>query len=146
MATKLVNGVRVTLSAQEEADLEASRTPTLAQAKRAKVEALRSVREDKLNADLTVGAKTIDITPEFRAQLRELQAYSDANPSDPLTVFTANGKAVDVTRAQLVAVNTALHNRMKLINDAAKVKADTIEAAGDLAAVAAVNLDQGWPA
>jgi type IV pilus biogenesis protein CpaD/CtpE len=118
----------------------------LQQYKRAKLQALRDLRRVKLDADLVVGAKTLDITDELRAQLRELKDYSDANTGATLNVLLPSGKTATVTRAQLLAVHTALANRTKEINDVAVQKADAVAAAATFAAVDAVDLAVGWPA
>jgi len=142
---KYLNGVRIEMTPQEEADFDASLVVPLVEYKNRKLNDLKELRKQKLASDFTVGQKVVQLTEEFRAELRELMDFSEANPGASIKVFLPSGEAVQATRAQLLAVRSSLADRVKTINDTAATHAAAILAATDNSEVDAVDLTQGWP-
>ena len=122
MATKLVNGVRVEMSTEEESQFEASRTPTHGE----KVSAIESDFEAEV-AQITAGysQSEIDSWPE---QLKEAEAWTaDNSASTPLvdaaiaqnnrTKAEHIGKIMTNAGLYKVAIGGALGRKQKKIAD-----------------------------
>ena len=143
---KNVNGVNIQMTPAEEADFEASRTPSLAQAKSDLRARLRRRRQQAEAAGITVGAHPVPTDSEFVARLRSLKEWSDDNTGEAIQVERANGAFVSLTRAQLIAVAKAVAAHMRDCNEVEAAKATAVAALPDLAAVRAYDVDAGWPA
>lgn len=146
MATKIVNGRRVTLTPEQEFDFEQARTPRLADAIRELKRAIRERRKRAEEAGVTVGQYTIDTSLEFRQRLLELRDIAaNAGPGERIPVVLANGSVVRVPGAALTQAQQAIAGHVRACLD---VEADKLAEADALATVQAVrnyDVDAGWP-
>jgi hypothetical protein len=148
MATKMVNGVLVTMTAEEEAQFEADRTPTLAHAKKARKQAIL-VRWGMADAaGFTYQTKTIESDATNLARIsvlasRARRALADSEAFSVVWV-TADDSTLTLNRAELIDMDKAAGDFLKRMSDNARTLRQAVSAATDLAGVAAVNIEAGW--
>ena len=143
---KIVNGVRMQMTPQEEADFEASRTPSLAAIKEALSTAVSAHRRVLEEGGITVGQRRIATTREFRQQMRELRDWAQDNPGQQIPVRLADGKVVRIGAAALAAAAQAIAAHVRACIEAEAAHLDAIAALPDVAAARAYDVTTGWPA
>jgi hypothetical protein len=151
MATRLVNGIEIVMKPEESAAHDASRTPTLAQARRFMRERIAARREDAEAAGfLVAGTRFGSGAHEFaRAALLGERARTAKAASQPFNVqiLAADGTTTTNMNAnELIAFEVAAADHLKACSDNARVLRQAVSDAADVVAVLAVNIDAGWPA
>lgn len=149
MATKLVNGVEVVMTPQEEAELEASRALTLPQAKRLmrdRIAARRELAESSSFAHLT---KRYESRGNAMARLSIL-AERARTAKAQASAFSVRIVATDETEAsfnadETIAMEVSAGDHFLACSANARTLRQAVNGAADAAAVLAVDIDQGWP-
>lgn len=143
MATKMVNGVLVEMTAEEEAAFEASRTPTLAQARRQWKDRIRDRRELAERTFPYVGARYDASAAGRIAVLANAARISGAG--FPVRVVALDDSETGLSRAEYQAFEAALATHLQLCSANAQALRQAVQAAADVAAVRAIDVDAGWP-
>lgn len=143
---KNVNGVRVQMTPEEEAEFEASRAIPLPQWKARLRMIVRTRRKLSEEAGATVGQNTVETTQEFRQQLRELREWLADNPGQQVPVRLSNGKVVRVNAAQLTAASNAIRDHVRACMEAEAGHLEAIDALANVAAAEQYDTTTGWPA
>jgi hypothetical protein len=149
MATKIVNGVVVTMDPLEEADFEAKRAVNLPQAKKS-AKALIAARRDRAETGGFLYLATrysSDGNGLARTSILGERARTAKAASLPLVV---NVIAMDDTSAnmnanELIAMEVAAGDHLVACSENARVLRQAVNQALDVAAVQAVNIEIGWP-
>lgn len=146
---KLVNGVVIEMTPEEEAAFEADRTPTLPRAKRAKKHAIIAAWVKAERNGVVFQAKTVETGSDSLARLgvlarRARQAKDDGVPF-PVSIVAADDSILNLSRAELLLLDQAVGDHFKACSDNAKALLQATRDAADLAAVAAVDESAGWP-
>lgn len=144
MATTIIrNGELVQLTAEEEADFEASRTPTLQQARRSAKERIRDLRD---LASRTFPYLGVRYDASMAGQIAVLANAARASGNGfPVRVVALDDSEVGLSRAEMQVFETALATHLQACSAKAKTLRDTVQAAGDVASVRAIDLEAGWP-
>jgi hypothetical protein len=146
MAHRIVNGVRVEMTAAEVAALEASRAPSLVTLKRDLRAAVRVRRLACEEAGVTVGQNVVETTAEFRQQLRDLRDWVADNPGQQVPVRLANGRVVRVAAAALAVAAQAISAHIRACLEAEATHLEAIADLADVASAQAYDTSTGWPA
>ena len=141
---KMVNGISVALTLQEEADFNASLVPELPRAKAALLAAILARRTAVERAGAASGGRTIRVDAETLVRLAALQAA--ATPGQQVPVELVDGSVVNVPSAALAGLITAAQARMLAAAVVEAAKRAEVGALGTLAAVQAYDVNAGWPA
>jgi hypothetical protein len=144
MATRMVNGESVVMTAEEEAAFEATRTPTLPQAKRAARERIRGLMEMAQRGGFVYAGARYDSRNAGMIAILANQARAGAGGFPVRMIDLDDGEAA-LSRAEVQAMEAALDAHLKLCSANAKTLRDAVAAAADVAAVRAVDLEAGWP-
>ncbi len=144
MANKIVNGERVEMTAEEEAEFEAARTPSLAQAKRAARARIRERMDQAQRSGFVYAGARYDSANAGRIAVLANQARAGAG-GFPVRMLDLDGGDTALSRAEIQAMELALDAHLKACSTNAKALLDATQAAADVAAVQAVNVEAGWP-
>lgn len=143
MATIIRNGEVITLTAEEEASFEAGRTPTLQQARRQAKDRIRSNRK-QAESTFPYGAARYDASAAGRiAVLANAARISGAG--FPVREVAVDDSETSLSRAEYQAFEAALASHLQLCSANAQNLRQAVQAAADVAAVRAVDVDAGWP-
>lgn len=143
MATIIRNGELITLTAEEEAEFEASRTPTLSQARKAAKEAIRNRREQ---AERTFPYLGIRYDASAAGRIAVLaNAARQSGTGFPVRIVALDDSEVGLSRAEMQAFEMALATHLQACSANAKSLRDQVQAAADVAAVRAIDVEAGWP-
>ena len=143
MATRIVNGVLMEMTAEEEAAFEASRTPTLAQARRAAKAAIRDRRDQAERTFPYLGAR-YDASAAGRIAVLANAARASGT-GFPVRFVALDDTETGLSRAEMQAFETALATHLQACSANAQALRQAVQAAADVAAVRAVDVDAGWP-
>lgn len=144
MATKIVAGSEpVNMSAEEEAVLEALRTPTLNQAKRAARNRIQALR-DQAERSFPYAGTRYDSSAAGRIAVLANAARASAT-GFPVRVVAIDDSETNLSRAEYQAFETALATQLQACSAKATALRQTVNAASDVPAVRAIDLDAGWP-
>jgi hypothetical protein len=143
MATIIRNGEAITLTAEEEAAFEASRSPTLNQAKRAARERIRDRRDQAERTFPYLGVR-YDASAAGRIAVLA-NAARQSGTGFPVRVVALDDSEVSLSRAEMQAFELALATHLQACSANAKALRDAVQAAGDVPAVRAIDLEAGWP-
>lgn len=151
MAKKLVNGVEMEMDPAEAQEFEASRTPTLGQARRtmfARIDARRSVAE---GAGFVFAADSKRYASDAWALSRLTVLASRARAAKAASeAFSVRVQATDDSESAfnadaLIALEHGAGDHFKACSDAARTLRQAVRNAIDVAGVLAVDIDSGWP-
>jgi hypothetical protein len=143
MATKIVNGETVQMSAEEEAAFEAARTPTLNQAKRA---ARERIRERRDLAERTFPYLGVRYDASAAGRIAVLaNAARQSGTGFPVRVVALDDSETNLSRAEMQAFETALAAHLQACSTNATTLRQAVNACTDVAAVRAVDIEAGWP-
>lgn len=145
---RMVNGVQVAMTADEIAAFELERTPTLAEAKRAKKAAILRRWEKSEASGVEYQSKTIETDVASLARLgvlarRARQAVADSE-SFSVAIVAADDSILNLSRTEILELDKVIGDKFKACADNAKTLRQAVNAAADLAAVAAVDISAGW--
>lgn len=149
MATKIVNGVVVDMTAQDAAEFEAARAPALPQAKR---EARERIAERRARAE-TGGFAHLTVRYDSRgpdlARLAILGARARAAKA-AAQPFTVRMAAADESESamnadELIALELSAGDHFVACSARARTLRQAVNTAVDVPAVLAVDIDIGWP-
>jgi hypothetical protein len=143
MATIIRNGEAITLTAEEEAAFEASRAVTLPQAKRAARERIRD-RRDQAERTFPYLAARYDASAAGRIAVLA-NAARQSGVGFPVRVVALDDSETSLSRAEMQAFELALATHLQACSANAKALRDAVQAAGDVPAVRAIDLEAGWP-
>jgi hypothetical protein len=76
---------------------------------------------------------------------RARQAKDDGQPF-PVSLIAADETVLNLTRAEILLLDTALGDHFKACSDNARTLRQAVTAAATVAAVEAINIEAGWPA
>jgi hypothetical protein len=142
-ATKIVNGAVVEMTPEEEAAFEASRTPTLGQARRA---AKNLIRDRRDQAEKTFPYLTARYDASAAGRIAVLaNAARISGAGFPVRFVALDDSEVGLSRAEMQTFEAALATHLQACSSNAKTLRDAVQAAGDVAAVRAVDVEAGWP-
>ena len=146
---KLVNGELVDMTPEEAAAFEADRTPTLPQAKRAARLAIAARRAEAEHSGFLHAAVRYDSDALSLARIAVIaeRARTAQAASAPLvvTMVAADDSQSNMNAAALIALEVSAGDHFVACSDNARVLRRAVNAAADLAAVTAVDLEVGWP-
>lgn len=143
MATIIRNGEVVELTAEQEAEFEAQRAPTLAQARRLAKDRIRDSRE-LAERTFPYGGARYDASAAGRiAVLANAARISGAG--FPVRVIALDDSETGLSRAEMQAFEAALATHLQACSANAQALRQAVMAAADVAAVRAVDVDAGWP-
>lgn len=137
---KLVNGVEVPMTPEDEASL----VPNIAHLKAQLQAQIRSHRNIVEQNGVTSGGRMIKADPETINRLLQLQAAS--NPGQQVPVELANGATVTVPSAALNGLIQAAQARLLAAANAAATKSAEVEGLSTVDALLAYDTSTGWPA
>lgn len=144
MATKLVaGGEPVEMSAEEEAVLEALR-PNLSQTKKAAKARIRDRMDQAQRNGFVYAGARYDSANAGRIAVLANQARAGAG-GFPVRMIDIDGGDTGLSRAEIQAMELALDSHLKACSTNAKALLDAVNAAADVAAVRAINIEAGWP-
>ena len=143
MATIIRNGEAITLTADEEAAFEAARAPTLSQAKRAAKERIRERRDLAERTFLYLGAR-YDASAAGRIAVLA-NAARQSGAGFPVRVVALDDTETGLSRAEMQAFELALATHLQACSAQAVALRQAVQAAGDVAAVRAIDVEAGWP-
>lgn len=144
MATKIVNGESIAMSADEEAAFEAERTPNLSQAKRAARARIRGLMETAQRGGFVYAGARYDSANAGLVAILANQARVGAG-GFPVRMIDLDDGETALSRAEVQAMEAALDAHLKACSAHAKVLRDAVAAAVDVAAVRAIDIEAGWP-
>jgi hypothetical protein len=144
MATKLVaGGEPVQMTAEEEAAFEALRGQTLPQAKRERREEIRR-RRDLAELNFSYGGKVYSAAAAGRIAVLANAARASGT-GFPVRFVAADDTETSLTRAEMQAFETALATHLQACSANSVTLRQAVNAAGDVAAVRAIDIEAGWP-
>ena len=143
MATIQRNGEVVELTAEQEAALESSRTPTLQHARREWKDRIRARRELAERTFPYAGARYDASAAGRIAVLANAARISGAG--FPVRVVALDDTETGLSRAEMQAFEAALATHLQACSANAQSLRQAVQAAADVAAVRAVDVDAGWP-
>jgi hypothetical protein len=149
MATKIVNGVEVTMSAAEEAEFETERAPTLPQAKRLMRERIAKRRvlaeisgfthlTTRYNSDVLSLARIANLADRART------AQANSTPFN-ISVIAQDDTTNPMNAAAYIALQVSLGDHFLACSDNSKTLRQAVNQALDVPAVLAVDTELGWP-
>lgn len=143
MASKIVNGEPVEMTAEEEAAFEASRMPRLNPAKdtaRARIQELR----ERAERSFPYSGKRYDASSAGRIAMLANAARTSAQGFPVLEVAT-DGSETKLSRTEYQAFEAALIAQLQACSARALALRDAVRTAVDVPAVQAIDLEAGWP-
>lgn len=143
MATIIRNGEVVEMTAEEEAAFEAERSPTLSQARRQARDRIRDRRELAERTFPYAGARYDASAAGRIAVLANAARISGAG--FPVRVIALDDSETGLSRAEYQAFEAALASHLQACSANAQALRQAVQAAADVAAVRAVDVDAGWP-
>jgi hypothetical protein len=150
MGKKIVNGQLVDMALDEEAAFEAGRTPTLQQAKRAAREqiALRRLQAETGGfAHLAVRYESKPANLSRIAILAErARTAKAASQSFTVRVTAEDDSDTAMNANEYIAYEVSAGNHFVACSDRARTLRQAVNAAADVAAVLAIDINAGWPA
>jgi hypothetical protein len=144
MATKIVNGDVVQMTAQEEAEFEASRTPTLSQARKEKKAQIKDRRELAERTFPYLGVRYDVSTLAGRIAVLA-NAARQSGTGFPVRFVALDDSEVGLSRAEMQAFELALATHLQACSANAKALRDAVQAASTPTAVQAIDIEAGWP-
>jgi hypothetical protein len=143
MATIIRNSEVVELTAEEEAAFEASRRPVLSVAKKLKREAIRARRAQ---AELTFPYLSVRYDASEAGKIAVLANAARISASGfPVRVVSVDEAETNLSRAEYQAFEAALASHLQACSAHANTLRQAVNAAGDVAAALAVDVEAGWP-
>jgi hypothetical protein len=148
--TKIVNGIPVEMTPQEEAAFEAARTPTLSDAKRAKKEA---IADRRLQAE-TSGFRHLTVLyaskPQHLSRMAILaeraRTAKAAAESFTVRVVAADDSETNMNANEYIALEKSAGDHFIACSANARTLRQAVNAAADLVAVLSIDIEAGWPA
>lgn len=143
MATKMVNGESVLMTAEEEAAFEESRQISLPQAKRAARERIRTLRDLAERSFPYLGA-WYDASAAGRIAVLANRARISAD-GFPVRVVALDESETNLSRVEYQAFEAALGTHLQACSAHANTLRQQVNAATTVAAVLAIDLEAGAP-
>jgi hypothetical protein len=137
------NGERVTLEGADADAFEAARTPTLNQARREKREAIR-VRRNQAELTFPYLGGRYDASAAGRIAVLA-NAARQSGTGFPVRVAALDDTETSLSRAEMQAFELALATHLQGCSANVVALRQAVNAAGDVAAVRAVDVEAGWP-
>lgn len=145
MATKIVaGGEPVQMTAEEEAAFEALRTPTLNQAKRERREEIRR-RRDLAERTFSYLGSRFDVAASAGRIAVLANAARASGAGFPVRFVALDDTEIGLSRAEMQAFETALATHLQACSANSVALRQAVNAAGDVAAVRAIDIEAGWP-
>jgi hypothetical protein len=143
MATIIRNGEVIELTAEQEAAFEASRTPTLTQAKRAARERIRALRDLAERSFPYLGV-WYDASAAGRIAVLANRARISAD-GFPVRAVALDESETNLSRVEYQAFEAALGTHLQACSAHANTLRQQVNAATTVAAVLAIDLEAGAP-
>ena len=150
MAKKLVNGVLVDMTPEEEAAFEASRTPTLPQARREMRERLSERREQAERGGFThltvkYGSGGSDLARLSVIAERARTAKAAGENTWRVRMAAADDSESNMNADEVIALEKSAGDHFVLCAANARTLRQAINQAVDATAALAVDINVGWP-
>ena len=143
--TRLVNGITVELTPEEEAEWFASQVVSIDALKSQRLSELAALRYQRETAGITFSNATIETNRESQALITGAWSFSQLNPAVLIDWKGTNGWVqIDAATISAIAGAVATHVQACFSNE--RVHAEAIAALETSAAVSEYDITAGWPA
>lgn len=142
---KLVNGILIELTPEEEAEWLAAQVVSLDEVKSRKISELASYRYQKETSGITVNGAMIRTDEYSQGKINGAWSTAQINPAVLIDFKGANGW-VKISAAEITAIAGAVSAHVQACFSTERVHADAIAALETSEEVAAYDLTTGWPA
>ena len=144
MMTRLVNGITVELTPEEEAEWFASQVVSIDELKSQRLSELAALRYEKETAGITLSGMAIETNRESQALITGAWSFSQLNPAVLIDWKGTNGW-VQIDAATISAIAGAVAAHVQSCFSTERVHAEAISALETSEEVAAYDLTTGWP-
>lgn len=141
---RMIGGVNVAMTPDEEAAFEAARLPSIGKARAKAIEAIKAARIASERAGAASGAHTIVADVDTVARLQAL--IDAATPGQQIPVEMVDGSVVLLPAAGVTGLITAAKARMLAAGLVEATKIGEVNALATVAEVRAYDINAGWPA